>query len=68
MNTKTISLLCILAGSVCLSGCTALALVDAAASTAVGAGKLAVKGTTAAVGAVIPDGEDDEKKKEKDKE
>ncbi len=44
-------------------GCTAIAVVDAAASTAIGAGKLAVKGTTAAVGAVIPDGDDEKKKK-----
>jgi len=46
-----------------LGGCTAVALVDAAASTAIGAGKMAVKGTTAAVGAVIPDGDDKKKKK-----
>jgi len=31
---------------------------------AVGASKLAVKGTTAAVGAVIPDSDDKKKKKE----
>ncbi|OED43068.1 hypothetical protein AB833_04595 [Chromatiales bacterium (ex Bugula neritina AB1)] len=43
-------------------GCTAIAIVDAAASTAIGAGKLAVKGTTAAIGAVIPDGDDEKKK------
>lgn len=53
----------LLAISLSLGGCTAVALVDAAASTAIGAGKMAVKGTTAAVGAVIPD--DDKKKKKK---
>ncbi len=63
MNMKTLSLLLLVSSSVTLSGCTAVALVDAAASTAIGAGKLAVKGTTAAVGAVIPDGDDDDKKK-----
>ncbi len=63
MNIKTLSLLVLLPASLSLGGCTAVALVDAAASTAIGAGKLAVKGTTAAVGAVIPDGEDDKKKK-----
>lgn len=46
-----------------VGGCTAVALVDAAASTAIGVTKVAVKGTTAAVGAVIPDSDD--KKKEK---
>jgi len=46
-----------------LSGCTAVRLVDAAASTAVSAGKLAVKGTAAAVGAAIPDKEEEKKKK-----
>ena len=44
-------------------GCTAIALVDAAASTAVGVTKVAVKGTTAAAGALIPDGDDKKKKK-----
>ena len=53
------------------SGCTAIAVVDAAASTAVGATKAAVgvtktavKGTAAVAGAVIPD-KDDEKKRKK---
>ncbi|MEM7259297.1 MAG: NF038104 family lipoprotein [Pseudomonadota bacterium] len=45
------------------SGCTAIAVVDAAASTAVGVGKVAVKGATAAAGALIPDDDEDEKKK-----
>ncbi len=45
------------------SGCTAIAVVDAVASTAVGVAKVAVKGTTAVVGAVIPDGDN---KKDKD--
>ncbi len=45
-----------------LSGCTAIAIVDAAASTVVGVGKVAVKGVTATTGALIPDGEKDKKK------
>jgi len=65
MNGKTLSLVFLLTTSVSLGGCTAITLVDAAASTAIGAGKLAVKGTTAAVGAVIPDGDDEKKKKKK---
>lgn len=44
------------------SGCTAIAVVDAVASTAVGVAKVAVKGTTAVVGAVIPDGDDEKDK------
>ncbi len=54
-----------------LSGCTAIAIVDAAASTAVGVTKAtvgvtttAVKGTAAVAGAIIPD-KDDEKKRKK---
>ena len=64
----------LVSSSVFLGGCTAIAIVDAAASTAIGAGKLAVKGTVGAgklaakgttkvVGAVIPDGDDEKKKK-----
>lgn len=45
------------------SGCTAIAVVDAAASTAVGVGKVAVKGATAAAGALIPDDDDEDQKK-----
>ncbi len=44
------------------TGCTAIAVVDAVASTAVGVTKVAVKGTTAVVGAVIPDGDDEDEK------
>lgn len=54
-----------------LNGCTAIAVVDAAASTAVGVTKAAVgvttttvKGTAAVAGAVIPD-QDDKKKSKK---
>jgi len=54
-----------------LSGCTAIAVVDAAASTAVGVTKAAVgvtttavKGTAAVAGSVIPD-KDDKKKQKK---
>lgn len=46
-----------------LSGCTAIAVVDAAASTAIGVGKVAAKGLTTTAGALIPDGEDEKKKK-----
>ena len=63
MNTKLLPLVFLVCASFTLGGCTAISLVDAAASTAIGAGKLAVKGTTAAVGAVIPDGDDDKKNK-----
>lgn len=63
MNTKTLALLILLPASFSLAGCTTVALVGAAGSTAIGAGKLAVKGTTAAIDAVIPGDEDDKKKK-----
>ena len=61
-----LKVLCALALVVSMtSGCTAVALVDAAASTAVGVGKVAAKGVTATAGALIPDGDDDEKKRKK---
>ncbi len=61
-----LKVLCALALVVTMtSGCTAIALVDAAASTAVGVGKVAAKGVTATAGALIPDGDDDEKKRKK---
>jgi len=60
---KYLTLVTVLVFTALMSGCTAVRLVDAAASTAVSAGKLAVKGTTAAVGAAIPDKEDEKKKK-----
>lgn len=62
MKKYIIAVPLLLAVSLGLSGCTAVTLVDAAASTAIGAGKMAVKGTTAAIGAVVPD-----KDKKKDK-
>jgi len=65
MKVRLMSLLIVSFAAINLGGCTAISLVDAAASTAVGAGKLVVKGTTAAVGAAIPDGEDEDKKKKK---
>ena len=59
-------ILCALALVVSMtSGCTAIAVVDAAASTAIGVGKVAAKGVTATAGALIPDGDDDEEKKRK---
>ncbi len=45
-----------------LNGCTVLAIADVAASTAIGVTKGVVKTTGKVVGAVIPDGDDDEKK------
>ena len=63
MNKKVIASFLLISSSALLGGCTAITLVDAAASTAIGAGKLAVKGTTAAIGAAIPDSEDEKKKK-----
>jgi len=65
MKVSLASLLILSFATVNLGGCTAVRLVDAAASTAVGAGKLVVKGTTAAVGAAIPDDEEDDDKKKK---
>lgn len=47
-----------------MTGCTVIAVVDAVASTAIGVTKVAVKGTTAVVGAVIPGGGDDDKKED----
>ena len=48
----------------CLNACTVVKVVDAAASTAIGVTKGAVKATGAVAGAVIPDGDDDDKKDE----
>ena len=55
-------------GRTVLSGCTAIAIVDATASTAVGVTKaavgvtkIAVKGTAAVAGAVVPDKKDEKK-------
>ncbi|NHO87598.1 hypothetical protein G8768_11605 [Pseudoteredinibacter isoporae] len=49
-----------------IQGCTVVAIADAAASTVVGVGKVAVKGTVAVVDAAIPDGDDDEEDEEED--
>lgn len=46
------------------TGCTVISLVDAVASTAIGVTKVAVKGTAAVVGSVIPGGEDEKEEKE----
>ena len=63
-------MLLIFLGSPLFSGCTAIAVVDAAASTTVGVTKAAVgvtttavKGTAAIAGAVIPDGDKKKNKK-----
>ena len=42
------------------SSCMVVKVVDVAASTAIGVTKVAVKTTGAVVGAVIPDGDDEE--------
>ena len=60
---KTIALGLLLICVPLMSGCTAIAVVDAAASTAIGVTKVAVKGVTATAGAIIPDGDDEKKKK-----
>ncbi|WP_348773801.1 NF038104 family lipoprotein [Kingella negevensis] len=51
-----------------LQGCVVGAVADLAATTVVTAGKLAVKGTGAVIGAMIPDGDKDEKKSKKKEE
>jgi uncharacterized protein YceK len=73
MNRSAIqqyTLLLVVATPLLLQGCTAIAVVDAAASTAVGVTKAAVgvttttvKGTAAVVGAAIPDKKDDKQKR-----
>ncbi|EEP68761.1 NF038104 family lipoprotein [Kingella oralis] len=45
-----------------LQGCVVASAVDLAATTVVQTGKIAVKGTGAVVRAVIPDGDNDDKK------
>jgi len=49
-----------------LQGCTVVAIADAAASTVIGVGKVAVKGTVAVVDAAIPDGDDDDEDQKDD--
>jgi len=49
-----------------LQGCVVASAVDLAATAVVQTGKIAVKGTSAAVRAVIPDGNDDDKKAKKE--
>ncbi len=43
-----------------LNGCAVVSAVDATVSTAIDVAGLGVKGTVAVVGAVIPDGDEDE--------
>ena len=43
-----------------LSSCTVVSIADAAVSTVVDVASLAVDATTSVVGAVIPDGDDDD--------
>jgi len=47
--------------SISLGGCTAVTVAGAVVGTAVGVTAVAVKGTVAVVGAVIPDEEQDNK-------
>ncbi|MCV6622557.1 MAG: NF038104 family lipoprotein [Cellvibrionaceae bacterium] len=51
-----------------LQGCTVVAIADAAASTVIGVGKVAVKGTVAVVDAAIPDGDDEDEDEEEEDE
>ena len=67
MNTRTVALLLLIAGSTTFSGCTVLAAADAVAATAIGVGTIAIKGTTAIVAAAIPDGDDDDDDDKKEK-
>ena len=63
MLPKPIFRLPLLAAICCtLQGCVVASAVDLAATTVVQTGKIAVKGTGAVVRAVIPDGDDDNKK------
>ena len=49
-----------------LQGCVVASAVDLAATAVVQTGKIAVKGTSVAVRAVIPNGNDDDKKAKKE--
>ena len=49
-----------------LQGCVVASAVDLAATAVVQTGKIAVKGTSAAVRTVIPNGNDDDKKAKKE--
>lgn len=60
MHKKILFVLSLLVIGSTLSSCTAIAIVDAAASTAIGVGKGAVKITGAVAGAAIPNGDDEE--------
>ena len=63
MLPKPFFMLPLLAAIYCtLQGCVVASAVDLAATTVVQTGKIAVKGTSAVVRAVIPDGDDDDKK------
>ena len=50
--------------SISLSGCTAVTVAGAVVGTAVGVTAVAVKGTVAVVGAVIPDEEQEDNKEQ----
>ena len=63
MLAKPFFRLPLLAAMCCaLQGCVVASAVDLAATTVVQTGKIAVKGTGAVVRAVIPDGDNDDKK------
>lgn len=57
-----LAVLCIM-----LQGCAIGAAADLAATTVLTAGKLAVKGTGAVIGAMIPDGDDDDDKRKENR-
>ena len=64
MKHTSTTLIASLAMILTLSSCTVVKIVDTAASTAVGVTKGAVKLTGKAVGAVIPDGDKKDEKKD----
>lgn len=68
LSRKFIYTLSVLLLSTGLQACTVVAIADAAASTVVGVGKVAVKGTIAVADAVIPDGDEDDDDDDEDNE
>lgn len=64
IRSRLFLLITLLASVSLIQGCTVIAIADAAASTVVGVGKVAVKGTVAVVDAAIPDGDDEEEEDE----
>ncbi len=63
-NKKMHAFLTVALMSVILNGCTAVTVAGAVVGTAVGVTTVAVKGTVAAVDAVIPDQEQEDKEEQ----